>query len=547
MYRYGSTDSNLYVCNSCYENDIEPDGRILTEPRDPPGQRSFYILPGNTRTECYRLSTFFHFPANTPVNPRDLAKAGFLYTGYKDRVKCFECSLCIDSWLEGDWVQGNDATTKRWHRETCSMMLGENTENVPFANSLFMSADRSRPQTARPWTQQPTSRPLPLPPTPIANPGFTAPATASSTSQRQPQPNETRNLPIPDSERPTAPPRHNIIQSPQRPNEEQRRNLATLFPCLYPANAHMRGEGRRLETFDRRWTGRVAATTQQIAEAGFFYIGDRDRVKCWYCNGGLQNWEPQDEPWKEHAKWFPTCDFLLSQMGTDFVHNIVAQFPHLPRQRINNPHAGILNNRRRTPSPTIIDPAEEMQKIEGAKTKLKVTLSGSRFKNVFPNNTAKDTAIECMYDRCSDTESFLRVADISESELFVKIFNFEGGDAVCSVYGNDQKCNTHSNEANPELPEEAPLTTGEPVPGSSAPRENSSPSQMCPEVTGSAMQSRIRELEDERKCKICLDKPADIVFTPCGHLCACESCTGALRKCPICRMKIEKAIKTYVS
>ena len=36
-----------------------------------------------------------------------------------------------------------------------------------------------------------------------------------------------------------------------------------------------------------------------------FLVGERDRVKCWYCNGGLQNWERNDIPWEEHAKWFP--------------------------------------------------------------------------------------------------------------------------------------------------------------------------------------------------------------------------------------------------
>ena len=63
----------------------------------------------------------------------------------------------------------------------------------------------------------------------------------------------------------------------------------------------------RLETFDYRWPStRVRATPPQIAKAGFYFLGERDRVKCWYCNGGLQNWEPMDEPWREHAKWFPT-------------------------------------------------------------------------------------------------------------------------------------------------------------------------------------------------------------------------------------------------
>ena len=80
-----------------------------------------------------------------------------------------------------------------------------------------------------------------------------------------------------------------------------------MFPCLYPASAHMRNEESRLETFDQRWPSQmVTATPREIANAGFFFLGERDRVKCWYCNGGLQNWEQEDEPWTEHAKWFPT-------------------------------------------------------------------------------------------------------------------------------------------------------------------------------------------------------------------------------------------------
>ena len=69
----------------------------------------------------------------------------------------------------------------------------------------------------------------------------------------------------------------------------------------------------------------------------------------------------------------------------------------------------------------------------------------------------------------------------------------------------------------------------------------------CETGTSPSMQERIRQLQEERKCKICLDKLADIVFVPCGHLCSCTSCAPALRKCPICRVKIEKAIRTYVS
>lgn len=37
----------------------------------------------------------------------------------------------------------------------------------------------------------------------------------------------------------------------------------------------------------------------------YILVGHGDNVKCFYCDGGLRNWEPGDDPWQEHAKWFP--------------------------------------------------------------------------------------------------------------------------------------------------------------------------------------------------------------------------------------------------
>ncbi|XP_076811413.1 inhibitor of apoptosis protein-like [Clavelina lepadiformis] len=58
---------------------------MISMARDPPGQRSVYIPPGDTERETYRLATFKDFPSNVPVDVRRLASRGFLYTsGYKD-------------------------------------------------------------------------------------------------------------------------------------------------------------------------------------------------------------------------------------------------------------------------------------------------------------------------------------------------------------------------------------------------------------------------------------------------------------------------------
>ncbi|KAG8430388.1 hypothetical protein GDO86_017899 [Hymenochirus boettgeri] len=50
--------------------------------------------------------------------------------------------------------------------------------------------------------------------------------------------------------------------------------------------------------------------------------GNRDQVKCFHCDGGLRNWELGDDPWVEHAKWFPMCDFLLESKGEAFIHQV---------------------------------------------------------------------------------------------------------------------------------------------------------------------------------------------------------------------------------
>uniref|UniRef100_A0A8C6X2L7 NLR family apoptosis inhibitory protein n=1 Tax=Naja naja TaxID=35670 RepID=A0A8C6X2L7_NAJNA len=47
-----------------------------------------------------------------------------------------------------------------------------------------------------------------------------------------------------------------------------------------------------------------------LVNAGFFYTGIKDTVQCFACSGCLGNWEEGDDPWKEHAKWFPEHFFL---------------------------------------------------------------------------------------------------------------------------------------------------------------------------------------------------------------------------------------------
>lgn len=43
--------------------------------------------------------------------------------------------------------------------------------------------------------------------------------------------------------------------------------------------------------------------------------GHQDNVRCFHCDGGLRNWELGDDPWMEHAKWFPRYFLCLCVAG----------------------------------------------------------------------------------------------------------------------------------------------------------------------------------------------------------------------------------------
>ena len=76
------------------------------------------------------------------------------------------------------------------------------------------------------------------------------------------------------------------------PSTIESSSLLFTFPCFHPVNSFMRTKEARLQTFldnSSLWSAhRIRAILYQIVDAGMYYFGERDRVKCWYCNEGLQ-------------------------------------------------------------------------------------------------------------------------------------------------------------------------------------------------------------------------------------------------------------------
>ncbi|EHB10133.1 E3 ubiquitin-protein ligase LRSAM1 [Heterocephalus glaber] len=49
------------------------------------------------------------------------------------------------------------------------------------------------------------------------------------------------------------------------------------------------------------------------------------------------------------------------------------------------------------------------------------------------------------------------------------------------------------------------------------------------------------------ECVVCLEREAQTVFLPCGHVCCCQQCCQPLRTCPLCRQDIEQSLRIYHS
>ena len=68
----------------------------------------------------------------------------------------------------------------------------------------------------------------------------------------------------------------------------------------------------RLKTFENVWPSDHPVPAEELAEAGFFYFGQNDRVKCAFCQKKIKNWELGDRAMTEHQRISPACPFVKS-------------------------------------------------------------------------------------------------------------------------------------------------------------------------------------------------------------------------------------------
>ncbi|XP_041364744.1 baculoviral IAP repeat-containing protein 2-like isoform X2 [Gigantopelta aegis] len=86
---------------------------------------------------------------------------------------------------------------------------------------------------------------------------------------------------------------------PQFEDEDDRKKTFEYWPCL-------------------------PQTEEQLVEAGFYFTGISDKVVCFACGFGLRKWRPSAEPWVEHARHSPDCQFVKEKKGEEFIRQAAA-------------------------------------------------------------------------------------------------------------------------------------------------------------------------------------------------------------------------------
>lgn len=277
----------------------------------------------------------------------------------------------------------------------------------------------------------------------------------------------------------------------------------------YPKVPHMRNEQTRLQTFSS-WPPNASVRARDLAQAGFYYLGQSDRVQCFCCGGKLSDWENGDEPWNEHSKHYPNCFFIL---GHD-----VGNVPLL--DGADEPMEDVVSPRNR-------NVAWDIETFEGRLSSfagVQHPVSHERLARAGFYSTGQEDKVSCF--RCGGG---LKDWKPEEDPWEEHAKNYPGCSFVLQEKGeafvNSIQLRGPQQTSNASIHQN----------GFSASEKDEDPLK------------KLRELEREKQCKICMDRDNCIVFLPCGHLVSCEQCSRSLVNCPICCGAITQKIKTYIA
>nr|XP_045624378.1 baculoviral IAP repeat-containing protein 3-like [Procambarus clarkii] len=276
---YYTHKANLLECSMCHfqidaTNVTQDENRIIALHKKEKPECTFnqnvkrsiskkFDSYDSLRFEKERLNTYIDWPLEW-LEPSDLARDGFYYLRTNDHVACVFCRGIVGAWERGETPRGEH----QWHFPHCPFIRNQPVGNFPLIfNEKFE--------------------------------GYSVLLRNSKNSSYR-QGIDVCGL------------------SPMTDNGVHQHTIAKREDYLTLES--------RLASFNK-WPERVTQKPTELSEAGFFYCGLSDHVRCYHCGNGLRNWETDDIPWDEHARWYPECTFLFLTKGKEFIDQVQGERP----------------------------------------------------------------------------------------------------------------------------------------------------------------------------------------------------------------------------
>lgn len=294
----------------------------------------------------------------------------------------------------------------------------------------------------------------------------------------------------------------------------------SVSPPKYPEYSELTS---RIRSFD----GHSIASGQSprdFALAGLYFVASPDLVRCFWCDGGLKNWNPIDVPWAVHVKYYPKCPY-------------VKMHPNGP------PTDDVTNNTRSDESATTV------------KNTVQSGQSGVVHYRIEPREIKARMDTQMVRYILDKGHSFDVVRRTIEKQITSTGDDFPNITSLLNAVYDMERHDILSSPAQLDIPSVQDETVV-------AQNVSSTPpvvpvARDVDRIPCTDAEHRRQQLIDENKkmkniimCKKCNSNYSCIMYLPCNHMIYCEKCNKekvCAETCTLCSKKIRGMIKTFLS
>ena len=256
------------------------------------------------------------------------------------------------------------------------------------------------------------------------------------------------------------------------------------------------------------------------AEAGFYYTGEQDAVRCFYCNLGMHHWSAQDQPWLQHAACRPHCTYLIAEKGEAYVNKVQQLLAmHNTSGTSTMTKTVAISSSKLQSKPTAENGRNfSMRWLEneintpGTNLILQMGYSKQMISHILCRKYILDKS--GFDDPCDLLNAVLRETHLRANAIM-------GVSLVDHLHAKQKAIGTLKEDKGVEIKE--------------AKQECKNNTLVCDEGQGA----------EEKLCKVCFVDRRQYALLPCGHFFCCMTCSKQQILCGLCRRTVLARVKIF--